>query len=930
MSERDIFVAALQKEDAAERRAFLDETCRADPALRARIEGLLRAYEGAGSFLEHPVAEPDLLPGTGPSQPDRGVAPSSAEKVGDVIGPYKLLQNLGEGGMGTVWVAEQTEPVQRHVALKVIKPGMDSAQIFARFEQERQALAVMDHPNIAKVLDGGQTGAGRPYFVMELVKGVPITTYCDQEQLTPKDRLELFIPVCQAVQHAHQKGIIHRDLKPSNVMIALYDGQPVPKVIDFGVAKATGQKLTERTMFTEVGSIVGTLEYMAPEQAELNNLDIDTRADIYSLGVLLYELLTGSPPFTSKQLRGAAFTEMLRMIKEVEPPKPSTKLSSSEELPSIAAKRKLEPKRLTKLVTGELDWVVMKCLEKERARRYETANGLANDLQRFLTDEPVMAGPPSKRYRLRKFVRRNRGTVIASTLVLIALVIGIVGATWGFVAARAAAIEERDAKDTALKSLNQLEKGNEIITSIFDDFDIRTLRDDKEPLQAILSRRLVKAAEQLEGEAVGDVLVVARLQDRLGLSLMSLGQYLDAISVLDKARTTRVTQLGIDHRDTLNSMNNLARAYQSAGKNDQAVLLLEETLRLKKAKLGLDDPDTLTGMNNLALAYAAAENYDKALPLFEETLRLRKARLGPDDPGTLRSMTGLALQYQRIGQFDKAVSLSKETLAIKKARLGPDHPSTLVSMNNLANAYQAAKKPDQVIALLEETRMILKSKRGTEHPDTLAVSSNLAFVYRNAGRLEEALPLFKEAVAGIEKLDFAHEYAGGIVHNLIDTYELLKQFDQAEAWQRKWMAVVRQRSGPASAPYGTELTALGHNFLHQQKWNDAETQIRESLTVLERASPDAWTIFHAKSLLGHALLGQKKYAEAEPFLLEGYEGMQKRVTKMPQPAKIRIPQAVERLAQLYDDWGKPDQAAEWRAKLPGKKPEGSDSRPKPD
>ena len=331
-----------------------------------------------------------------------------AETLGMQIGPYKLLQELGEGGMGTVFLAEQQHPVERRVAIKIIKAGMDSRQVLARFEAEEQALAMMDHPHIAKVFDAGMTPAGRPYFVMELVKGIPITQYCDQEHLTPRERLELFIPVCQAVQHAHQKGIIHRDLKPSNVIVALYDGKPVPKVIDFGVAKATGAKLTERTMFTEVGQMVGTLEYMAPEQAELNNLDIDTRADIYSLGVLLYELLTGSPPFSRQELRSAAFDEMLRIIREVEPPKPSTKLSSSDELPAIAAKRKLEPQRLTKLVAGELDWIVMKCLEKERSRRYETANGLAADIERYLHDEPVQAGPPSAWYRFRKFAGGTR------------------------------------------------------------------------------------------------------------------------------------------------------------------------------------------------------------------------------------------------------------------------------------------------------------------------------------------------------------------------------------------------------------------------------------------------------------------------------------------------------------------------------------------
>jgi hypothetical protein len=338
---------------------------------------------------------------------------------------------------------------------------MDSARVLARFEAERQALALMDHPHIAKVLDAGSTASGRPYFVMELVKGIPITKFCDQEHLTPQERLELFIPVCHAVQHAHQKGIIHRDLKPSNVLIALYDGQPVPKVIDFGVAKATGQKLTERTMFTEVGQIVGTLEYMAPEQAELNNLDIDTRADIYSLGVLLYELLTGSPPFTAKQLRAAAFTEMLRIIRETEPPKPSTKLSSSEELPAIAAKRKLEPAKLAKLVRGDLDWIVMKCLEKDRGRRYETANGVAMDLQRYLRDEPVLASPPSTRYRLGKFLRKHRGPVLAAAAIAVLLVGGIIGTSLGFVRAdrlrQQAEDNERQALEERTKALDSAE-----------------------------------------------------------------------------------------------------------------------------------------------------------------------------------------------------------------------------------------------------------------------------------------------------------------------------------------------------------------------------------------------------------------------------------------------------------------------------------------
>ena len=338
--------------------------------------------------------------------------------------------------MGTVYMAEQTEPVRRKVALKVIKPGMDTRQVIARFEAERQALAMMDHVNIARVLDAGATESGRPYFVMELVHGVPITKYCDDNRLTPRERLELFVPVCQAIQHAHQKGIIHRDIKPSNVMVTLYDGKPVPKVIDFGVAKATEQKLTERTLFTQYGTMVGTLEYMSPEQAEMSALGVDTRSDIYSLGVLLYELLTGSTPLSHKRLKEAAYGEILRMIKEEEPPRPSTRLSDSgEALASISAQRHTEPAKLTKLMRGELDWIVMKTLEKDRNRRYETANGFATDVQRYLADEPVQACPPSAWYRLRKFVRRNKGPVSAASLILLALVAGVIGTTWGLIRA---------------------------------------------------------------------------------------------------------------------------------------------------------------------------------------------------------------------------------------------------------------------------------------------------------------------------------------------------------------------------------------------------------------------------------------------------------------------------------------------------------------
>jgi serine/threonine protein kinase len=888
MNERDIFIAALQKEDAAERRSYLDAACGPDTALRQRVEGLLQLHEQAGSFLESPPMGATL------EQPVH-------EGPGTVIGPYKLLEQIGEGGMGTVWMAQQTEPVKRLVAVKLIKAGMDSKAVIARFEAERQALALMDHPNIAKVLDAGTTGerrdvsppvdrradaaplTGRPYFVMDLVKGVPITKYCDDHHLTPRQRLELFIPVCQAVQHAHQKGIIHRDLKPSNVLVALYDGKPVPKVIDFGVAKAAGQPLTEKTLVTGFGNIVGTLEYMSPEQAEINQLDIDTRSDIYSLGVLLYELLTGSPPFSRQELTQAGMLEMLRVIREQEPSKPSTKLSTAEGLPTLAANRGTEPAKLTKLVRGELDWIVMKALEKDRSRRYETANGFAMDVQRYLADETVQACPPSAGYRLRKFARRYRKVLVTAAAFVLLLILGVVISTWQAIRATNAGVTAQQAEKKAAEEAAIAKAVNDFLQQdLLRQADSRVQADGGFVADPNLT---VKEALQRAAARIGDrfqdqPLVEAAIRQAIGEACVGigagggLGELGLGMRQLERAVALRKAELGPEHPLTLSSMKSLASAYVWVGRSADALVLLEPVVKLRKANLGLDHADTLESMRELGAAYRNLLRLPEAIAVHEETVERARASLGPDHTLTLDCMSDLAWDYGFADRAPDAVALWEETLRLRQAKWGPHHPSTLINMMTVGSGYMAARRSEEAIEMLETTLKLMKEKMAPGNPNADLGLTHLIASYRLAGKL-----------------------------------------DRAEARARELLEARRRRVGPESTAVARALATLGGILLQQQKYAEAEPLARAGVAIWEKKDPDAWETFGSKSLFGACLLGLRKYAEAEPQLLQAYQGLKERESRIPIGGRQSPIRTLEDLVQLYEAMGKKDEAARWRKEL---------------
>ncbi len=920
-----LFLAAVLEQDLAERAALLHRECGADLVLRRRVEALLRAHDQPDDEPDGPdIPNASLLAGTltelddpgaagggeptgvtrdhttSPDETDWAAQRPITEGPGARIGPYRLREKIGEGGMGVVYLAEQEKPVRRRVALKIIKPGMDTEQVVIRFEAERQALALMDHPSIARVFDAGATDTGRPYFVMELVKGVPITDYCDTVHLTPRERLELFIPVCQAIQHAHQKGIIHRDVKPSNVLVTMQDGRPVPKIIDFGIAKATEQRLTERSLFTQHGTIMGTLEYMSPEQAEMSAMDVDTRTDVYALGVMLYELLTGSTPLERSRLRDSGYAEILKRIREEEPPKPSTRLSESRErLPSVAALRRTEPARLTKLLRGELDWIVMKAIEKDRTRRYETANGLARDIERYLAGDPVEAGPPSASYRLRKFARKHRAALVTAGAFAGLLATAAAVSTWEAVQATVAkrhAIAEAQralaAESTAREEAAKAKAVNEFLTqdiltqaepaknSVEDDIRLLDVLDraadkvgerfgEQPQVEAELrstiavtyhglgsfakAERQVRAQLEIERRLHGgDSAEALRAVGQIGHYRDHLGDPRGAADLLQQAVDGLSRTLGPDHPDTLANRNNLALAYRDAGRNAEAIALLETTLKLRKARLGSDHPDTLVSGNNLGEAYLKVGRTAEAIALLEETVKLMTSKLGPDHPNTLASRNNLGTAYLAGGRTREAIAMHEETLKLSTSKLGPDHPNTLASRRNLALALRGAGRNSEALALDEETLKLSTSKLGPDNPDSLTSRSNLALAYRDAGRTADAFALF-ETTFKLRKARLGSDHPDTLAsgNNLGDAYLAAGRTGEAIALHEETLKLMTSKLGPDHPDTLTIRNNLAAAYWRAGRLDRSVPLFEETLKLrISKLGPD-----HPDALLAQANLG---------------------------------------------------------------------------
>ena len=1034
MSDTEILIQALRIESDARREAFLVEQCRNNPEKLADLRRVLALENELRKQLASPekVIPDDQFEEPLPSESnltdsrlektasvlasdlDHASVPrlmttlASKLTIGDgttIAGRYVLQTKIGEGGMGEVWAAKQTAPIKRKVALKLIKRGMDSGAVLARFEQERQALAMMDHPNIAKVLDGGMTETGQPFFVMELVNGLPLTTFADQSKLTTNERLELFVPICQAVQHAHQKGIIHRDLKPANILVTQIDGRPVPKVIDFGVAKATGGSLTEHSVETQFGAVVGTLEYMSPEQAGFSGIDIDTRADIYSLGIVLYELLTGLRPIDKSRLREAGLAEMIRIIKEEDPSRPSTRLSTNESLPSLAAVRQIAPRKLTALLKGELDWVVMRCLEKSRERRYDTAIGLAGDIQRFLAGEAVEARPASTGYRLSKFIRRNRGTVIASSLILTALILGVTGTTWGWLESRKQA--ERARIEALTQSAISAFLRDDILAQASAATQSESLIQPDPDLK--VKTALDRASIGINDRFTDQPLVAAALHRTIGRAYSDLGEFSLGQSHLERSLKIYRERKGSGDDNALQVQQDIGSVYLSLEKLDQAEKLLGEALERHRKSGGLtreglraamrlahcyglqgrmngdakkrdlskqlyiethasqnsmfgendldvnltlfslgtlyqqesiakDDPslldlaestvqksldaldwlpdthpDKLNIRYSLALIASGKRQYDRALNIQEQVLAGCIRTFGEVNPNTMRAMDSLATSYMLINKVDEAEEFHLKSLAARRHMYGDDHSMTEHALFSIGNFYNNAGHVEKAEPYYLERMLRNRRVLGPDAINTHLAGRDLALIYVSLGRAEEAEKLLAQAITCFEsQFDKNNPIVLLTREYQADALTILGRLDEALAIYLNGVKQMRTQANPDPVSLASSLATLGASQMLCKKFEDAEASFRESAEVFTKYIPEAWPSFVQKANIGAALLGQKKYAEAEPILVEGIEALKARRQSVPTSLYIQL---LETIIELYEATDRTDEARRYRQEL---------------
>jgi serine/threonine protein kinase/tetratricopeptide (TPR) repeat protein len=882
VTERSIFLAALEIDDPRERAAYLDTACNGNADLRRGVEALLAADGRSGSFMSGPAAgEPTAVH-------------TPAEGPGSRVGPYKLLQQIGEGGMGVVYMAEQAEPVRRTVALKIIKPGMDSKQVVARFEAERQALSMMDHPNIARVLDAGTTGSGRPYFVMELVHGVPITKFCDDNKLTPRERLGLFVPVCQAIQHAHQKGIIHRDVKPSNVLVTMYDDKPVPKVIDFGVAKAVEQRLTEKTLFTQYGALVGTFEYMSPEQAEMNAFGVDTRSDVYSLGVLLYELLTGTTPLERRRLREAALGEVIRLIKEEEPPRPSTRLSTTGTLDKVAAARKTDPAKLSALVRGELDWIVMKCLEKDRARRYETANGLARDVERFLGGDAVEACPPTVGYRFRKAYRRNRAAVL------------VAGAFLGLLAASTAvaiilAVQARTAEREATAERNRAAVGEAEANEQRELARSAQLRAEEEK----------QAAEAVRNFLQDDLLRQADVYRQAEAMPLAGGEFAikenpSIIELLDRA-AAQLTPERIEKKfpgmpfvqaEVLHAVGN---AYVGVSQHEKAQPLIDRAVKLYEASRGPDAAATLLARQSLAYSYYGISRIDpRAEPLLKSFIADGTRVLGPKDRRVFDARITLGAFWISTNRTKEAIPYFRQLREEGRDYYGATDPLAVLAWGHVAVAYRVDK---QFALALKEIESIRDAMKGVavrpDHPAVEAGLVELASTYQAQGEMRKAIEVYQEVLDGWKQRGEPFHWHTWRPRHLV-AWIYARNGEPAKAAE-----LFEANVAAASSPYQAFLSLNAAGRAEEKLGRDDRTLVARARQALAAAigsnGPQYrnWVTGWARVQLGRYLVRVKEYEEAETLLTVGLREMIDEYNQVRDYALVAISDGQQSLRELY-------------------------------